>query len=108
MEWDRFWFPFGANFPNDSGFLSDPTRLDHEAGRAGFRLADLDDIPCLILLGPPGIGKTAELNKAAQAARKRGELVDLVSLGRLTAPSALQDQICNSQNATAWANGQPF
>jgi predicted NACHT family NTPase len=64
-DWKRFWCPReGTVNLADGGYLYDP---DAEWGRAcNPDLVSLDsiyDVPCLVLLGEPGIGKSRELDK---------------------------------------------
>ena len=85
ISWDRYWYPAGTILPD--GFLP---HSEHESNeQLGFRLSELDGIPCLILLGVPGMGKTSELERASALARTRGEQTAFVSLGRLNATSDL-------------------
>jgi hypothetical protein len=69
----RYWTPRGGDALSLSGdFLVDP---ESEFGRAlnpaVRRLDDLADVPCLVLLGEPGSGKSTDLARAAHAATAR-------------------------------------
>jgi len=90
FNWKRFWCPRGGTFNlSDKGFLSDPEStwgkyLNPEL--VTFR--QLAEIPCLALLGEPGMGKTWALNHdgvlAEEAATREGGIVirrDLRSFG---------------------------
>ena len=62
--WKRFWSPRSGNINlADGGYLFDP---DAEWGKAYnpdlVNLEAIADIPCLVLLGEPGIGKSRELD----------------------------------------------
>jgi len=64
-EWKRFWcHPTGNISLADSGYLLDP---DTDWGKAGnpelVTLETISDIPCLVLLGEPGIGKSQEMQR---------------------------------------------
>lgn len=64
-NWKRFWCPRGESFNLDfDGYLIDP---DSETGKYynynAVSLNSLSDVPCLVLLGEPGTGKSHELNK---------------------------------------------
>lgn len=65
--WDRFWIPRGTELRLDSdGFLSDLADTSLVATASGseyLRLKDLDEVPCLILLGEPGTGKTTVMTE---------------------------------------------
>ena len=64
-EWKRFWCPRSGQINLDyNGYLWDP---EEEWGKVHnpnlVSLEEIADIPCLILLGEPGIGKSYELEK---------------------------------------------
>ena len=64
-EWKRFWCPRSGRINLDyNGYLWDP---EGEWGKVHnpnlVSLEEIADIPCLILLGEPGIGKSDELEK---------------------------------------------
>src|SRR5450755_1312245 len=56
-------------------------------------LSSLRDVPCLILLGSPGLGKSTEIGVAASDTRVRGEAADVIPLGRLSGPQELEARI---------------
>lgn len=62
-KWKRFWCPRSGHINlADGGYLCNP---DEEWGRAYnpdlVSLEAIAEIPCLVLLGEPGIGKSQEL-----------------------------------------------
>jgi predicted NACHT family NTPase len=64
-DWKRFWCPRSSQINlGDRGYLTDP---ESEYGKyANPELVGLEaitDVPCLVLLGEPGIGKSQELEK---------------------------------------------
>jgi hypothetical protein len=59
----------------------------------GVSLASLGDIPCLILLGAPGLGKSNEIQLEARNRIASGEASDIVSLGRLTGVNDLESLV---------------
>ena len=66
--WKRFWYPRGRE-PSlwADGFLPDPEHdLMQYANPDARALNVLADVRCLILLGEPGIGKSAEIEKEAE------------------------------------------
>jgi hypothetical protein len=100
VSWDRYWFPAGMLPPD--GYLSRPEHGSID--RSGLRLTQLDNVPCLILLGVPGMGKTSEMKRASEQAVARGEQSIFVSLGNLNSTSDIispvirdidGDKVCN-------------
>lgn len=60
-SWIRYWIPRGIerNWYSGNTFVDDLSRLQLEG--SAFTLKELIDLPCLILLGEPGSGKSTEL-----------------------------------------------
>lgn len=60
------------------GYLPDSeSRMGPYLDARGVELHALAEVPCLILLGIPGMGKTSELEAAADTAKQADELVRL-------------------------------
>lgn len=57
--------------------------------RTSVPLASLSEIPCLVLLGLPGLGKSSEIQLAAREAISRGEAAEIIALGRLSSADEL-------------------
>jgi glycosyltransferase involved in cell wall biosynthesis len=79
--WQRQWrrvgaVPEGPNTPQE-----------------GISLSSLKDVSCLVLLGAPGLGKSSEVRLEAQSSVARGEVADIVSLGRITGTDELESLI---------------
>src|ERR1700680_4193081 len=109
IPWTRFWFPPVTSILSLDGYLPDPDDwIGADLAVQGRRLEALNDIPCLILLGIPGIGKTSEMTHAAERARAAGELVDLLSLARLTGPAELYSRLVAGPNLQDWQKGKPW
>jgi len=109
MKWDRFWFPAGIQISSIDGYLPDPDGwMGPHLDVQGKRIEALDNIPCLILLGVPGMGKTSEMNRAANRAREAGELVDLIPLARLAGPTELHSRLVEGPNLQEWLKGKPW
>lgn len=53
-------------------------------------LSFLRNVPCLVLLGAPGLGKSSEIRLEAQSAIANGEVADVVALGRVTGLDELE------------------
>jgi hypothetical protein len=61
LPWARYWAPADQAPLLDDGFLIPPGQTRHGAPRqtAGVTLlADLQNVPCLVLLGSSGLGKS--------------------------------------------------
>jgi len=63
------------------------------AQREGVSLSSLRHIPCLVLLGAPGLGKSSEIRLEAQNAIGNGDFADIVSLGRITSIDELESVV---------------
>lgn len=68
-DWKRFWRPRSGSINLiDGGYLADPDARQGSYLNPALRpFPDISHIPCLALLGEPGIGKT-EAMKAERAA----------------------------------------
>lgn len=53
-------------------------------------LSSLRNVPCLVLLGAPGLGKSNEIRLEAQSTIANGEVADIVPLGRVTGLDELE------------------
>ncbi len=72
-NWKRFWYPRGSTLELlDGGYLYSPDKeWAHLLQPNLVPLESLSHIPCLILLGEPGIGKSSELRKQEIFTRER-------------------------------------
>ena len=110
-KWERFWCPTTGNIRLDyGGFLDDP---ETEYGRLTnpdvVSFSTISHIPCLILLGEPGIGKTTATKEAYQ------QVCDQVSesedtclwfnLGDYDSDKNLCDAIFRNEIFTTWLHG---
>jgi len=85
-NWKRFWCPRGSNITLDfRGYLNDPdSEFGHICSPNLVPLEGLANIPCLILLGEPGIGKSYAMRDAYEKNCADGYqtlLLDLRSFG---------------------------
>lgn len=64
-DWKRFWCPRSSSISQaDGGYLADPDSTWGKAHNSDLvSLETIADVPCLVLLGEPGIGKSSELEK---------------------------------------------
>lgn len=107
--WERFWCPLGGEYADvEGGYLVDP-RSEY----AKYFVADavpfeqIESVPCLILLGEPGMGKSAELRRhfPAQEGQSGSKLVDLRQYEDM---SDLRSSVFESKKVRSWkaGNGQ--
>lgn len=78
IRWKRYWAKRGAEPLLNGAFLLDPEEGgDFRLNRELATLPDLTSVPCLVLLGEPGIGKTSclkvDLDSLAKEAAEHGE-----------------------------------
>ncbi|MBW4651534.1 MAG: hypothetical protein KME20_00490 [Kaiparowitsia implicata GSE-PSE-MK54-09C] len=102
--WKRFWCPrTGSISLADGGYLCDP---DERWGKAYnpdlVSLEAIADIPCLILLGEPGIGKSKELDKLRAFTEKKISDADQVLSLNLRSCSNLRDDLFKDETFTDW------
>lgn len=71
-DWLRFWSPWDENhYFEERGYLPDPASTLGSLNRHVVAFDKLESVPCLILLGPPGMGKTTALRSARDTAEAR-------------------------------------
>ncbi|HEY0477793.1 MAG TPA: hypothetical protein VGD37_09725 [Kofleriaceae bacterium] len=88
--WRRFWCARDGSYSlADDGFLVDP---ETEYGRHVHDIVALDrltEVPCLVLLGEPGIGKSTVVQQEVQRLIDDGRHAALADLSRTNGPDAL-------------------
>lgn len=85
FSWKRFWCPrTGTLNLSDGGYLYDPeSEYGYMFNKHVVSFDKISEVPCLILLGEPGIGKTEALRKIAILEDKQKSLrIDLRSYGK--------------------------
>jgi len=103
-KWKRFWCPRSGRINlTDGGYLCDP---DGEWGRAHnpdlVSLEAIAEIPCLILLGEPGIGKSQELeNLKALTENNSSQVLEL----NLRSCTNLKEDLFKDETFTDWLGG---
>ena len=89
-NWKRFWCPREGSFSlGDSGYLTDPeSKWGKELQPQVVAFDNIQTIPCLLLLGEPGIGKSSAMESeqgsiASHAATEQAQFLwlDLRSYG---------------------------
>ena len=111
FDWQRFWCPTTGNFNLDySGFLYDP---ESEYGNSYnpdlVKFDDISNIPCLILLGEAGIGKTTtskqEYNRIEHQLQQSDHGCLWFRLGDYGSSSEISQEIFGDEKLTDWLNG---
>lgn len=110
-SWQRFWRLSEDSLGlHNEGFLPDPEN-DYERyyNPNLVTLEDISHIPCLILLGEAGIGKTTtmklEYEKQKPQIEQLGDVCLWFNLGDYSEPKDLEDEIFGSEIFTNWENG---
>jgi predicted NACHT family NTPase len=104
-KWKRFWYPRGKTInPDDGGYLPDP---EIEYGRFSnpdvVPVESIGSIPCLVLLGEPGIGKSTATRHAVEEVSKEACL--WFPLGDYDSDSGLCNAIFGNETFQTWLNG---
>ena len=113
FPWTRYWVPRDQAPTITDGYLVSPsTEQSWLAPRQAAELktlAQLADVPCLVLLGDPGTGKSVELkneevrHRSAQAGTSHAVLrIDL----KRSSPDVLEREAFGAPEFIGWANGQ--
>lgn len=111
--WKRFWFKRGEVHPNalsDDGFLFNPDSeyADYIVSNA-VTLDSLSSVPCLILLGEPGIGKSYSLkstrNFLEKSIKENGDQFIWLDLRSIESSSRLNEKLFKSDLFIMWTKG---
>jgi hypothetical protein len=88
--WQRRWLRVDRpKSASQAGSLIEPD----STGSTAVALSTLREVPCLVLLGSPGLGKSSEIRLAAYEAISHGEASDVISLGRLSSVEELESRV---------------
>jgi len=103
--WTRFWVRRSGNLDlSDGGYLFAPEHREFPLSKGDmFTTADLQTIPCLALLGEPGIGKTTALQSLVAA--NEGSPCHVVDLRTFSTDSLLREEVFSHQELGKWAAG---
>ncbi len=107
-KWKRFWCPRDTQIDlSDQGYLVDP---DSEYGKhANPKLVGMEaiaDIPCLVLLGEPGIGKSQEITNLANYTEEQLNPSHLPLKIDLRSCSSLKADLIQDQDFINWVDGE--
>jgi hypothetical protein len=106
-DWKRFWCPRSSQINlGDRGYLTDP---ESEYGKyANPELVGLEaiaEVPCLVLLGEPGIGKSQELiNLKDHTAKNLDSGNEILELN-LRSCTSLKEDLLRDEQFIAWKDG---
>lgn len=108
-DWDRFWHPVGtATVLSNDGFVLDPTTAWGTARNPSLvRFGSFSHLPCLALLGEPGIGKSRTLETewatVEAQARTDGDEALYVDLRSVGSDTHLFRKVFDNPKFRAWA-----
>src|ERR1700740_3280346 len=105
-DWQRFWCsPDSKIYRTPEGYLEDPGLLNKDA----VAFDSLIDVPCLVLLGEPGMGKsrTMEAERTAIGAKIRAEGGQTLwfELRSYSSEERLVRKIFQSDDFVQWRDG---
>lgn len=106
--WRRFWsVPTASVAITQDGYLDDPEQrwLGVSPNPAAVPFEGIASVPCLVLLGEPGMGKSRELADSAAAQRATGDPVLDFHLRDYQTDTALRDDIFYHPDFLAWSTG---
>jgi len=110
-QWKRYWVKKGEHPAIEDGLFVDPSAGIRWLGpdSNGYSLRDLNDVPCLILLGDVGMGKSTTVEKVAQeikaALAGQQHAVLYQDLKRLS-ETQIERCIFQSPEIHAWVRGE--
>lgn len=99
--WQRYWLPAGTEYLFDDYGLPTLRAKDFHRSLIGKTLEDLTSIPCIILLGEPGIGKSTVVAEYSSIPRG-ADLVCKYNLNRRSAERELFDSIERQPEFASW------
>ena len=105
FPWIRYWLPHNyGDIRSWDEFFPNPQSQFSLAPAETRTLADLEEIQCLVLLGPPGMGKTTELKKEILRLETNGDaLIHHIPLGEYSIED-LTGELIPESIRTEWEN----
>ncbi|MFP5272354.1 NACHT domain-containing protein [Coleofasciculus sp.] len=109
-DWKRFWCPRSGYIDlSDRGYLVDPeSEWGQHYNTNLVTLEAIADIPCLVLLGEPGIGKSQEmknLRRYTEGTTNQTHKVLALNLQAYGSEERLVRNLFESRRFTDWING---
>ncbi len=111
-NWQRFWCPRSGHINlADRGYLYDPEAKWGNAYNPDLvTFSAISQIPCLILLGEPGIGKSqaieTEQDKVADELKNTRDEILSLNLRSIPDTYKLDSKLFKSKKFTDWLNGE--
>jgi hypothetical protein len=107
-NWKRYWYPHGSGITLlENGFLPVPDKNLSVFEKYNDNLVFFDaiaNIPCLILLGEPGIGKSRAMKHAVANSALSGAKLD-IDLARFGSEERLERELFENDTFLAWISG---
>lgn len=104
LPWSRFWHPRGTEPIYDpTGFTLDPLAWGTSSHVVPFE--KLADVPCIVLLGEAGLGKSTTIKAIADARPAAGVVRRLWNLGRYGTEDRLCRDLLQGSQTRAWIEG---
>src|SRR5256885_1997595 len=110
-NWKRFWCPRESPYSlADGGYLSDPDSAWGKAANPDVKtFAEIAHIPCLALLGEPGIGKSRAMQWEQEASSGQPgsseDTILTVDLRSVGSEQRFMHKVFESALFRTWANG---
>ena len=110
-DWPRFWGPRDGDLKlTDAGYLYDPLSERGQILNCGVvPLSDLAQVPCLALLGEPGMGKStavrSERHWVEEQTRARGDATLSFDLRGFQTDIRLCETVFQNPTIQSWAGG---
>jgi len=103
-NWKRFWCPREGKFDlSDGGYLSDPEgEYSRFTPQDLCTYEDISSIPCLVLLGEPGIGKTTALTNIVSVEHTQQKNFLHLDLGEYSSDLSLRSALFDNEIVKRW------
>src|SRR5262245_16040039 len=100
-SWQRYWYKAGETPRIFNGFLS----VWDEFENVAFHFEKFSQIPCLVLLGEPGMGKSTEIEKIYENQTEDDNTIKFYrNLALVPDSTYLNDKVFNSTKIKTWKN----